>query len=615
MRQMVNEHIGRHEVICPLGEGGMAQVYLGFSRGPADVNKLVVMKLIRSELARDKRFVTMFLDEARLATRLNHPNVVHTYEVLEDAGQYILTMEYLEGQSLFDVFQRIDLQFFPLEEHLWILTQVLAGLQYAHALPDYNGSPLGVVHRDVSPDNTFVTYNGDVKLLDFGIAKASGAVSVTNRGTFKGKVSYCAPEQLQGDDPADARADIFAVGVMLWEALAGKRIETGESYAKLVQTRITGKEPRIREIRPDVAPALAEMCDRAMALRPADRYLTAVDLQRDLEHYLEKSAKRVGRAQLAELMRGHFELERRYMQKRIEEHLIVTRDAPAADRESPPGESSFRGSLFHLAALCDNGSGALRSLDVHTQEASSPPSIWDLKSSFLPEPGAVSASPLTNAGFLAGLKRLLTRRLLIPVAVLVGVTTVAIGLWKRSPKAVASANVSGKISSSTASLVNPNDSPHPRPIITPIPGAAPSPETIRIDINVVPSEAKLTLDENAVDGNRLRAEVPKDRNIHVLRASAPGFIPFSQSVSFTSDVYLDVHLNAEQSRPRSPVRGGTKPQPPQLGWKSKSDLKSSPQPSQAIPQPSQVEGPSKNPERPSMGWTSNPIDERNPYTR
>jgi eukaryotic-like serine/threonine-protein kinase len=602
MQQMVNERIGRHEVICPLGEGGMAKVYLGFSRGPANVNKLLVMKLIRSELARDKRFVTLFLDEARLATRLNHPNVVQTYEVLEDAGQYILTMEYLEGQSLFNIFQRIDLQFFPLEEHLWILTQVLAGLQYAHSLPDYNGSPLGVVHRDVSPDNTFVTYNGDVKLLDFGIAKASGAVSITNRGAFKGKLTYCAPEQLQGDEPPDARADIFSVGVMLWEALAGRRIEMGEGFAKLAQTRLEGKEPRIRNLRPDVDPALAEMCDRAMALKPADRYLTAVDLQRNLERYLEKSAKRVGRTQLAELMRGHFEIERRSMQKCIEEHLSVTRNAPAVARESPLLDVPSRERRLRLTALSETGSGAPRSLDAHTQEASSPPFVWNAQSSFFPKPIEKSVSVVSNSG-LAQPKRRLNRWPLILAVTLVGVAAIAVGLWKRSPKPVASAPSFSKVTPAAASPPKVSDSTLPTPPPISVPAEAPLPDTIHLDIRVAPSEAELTLDDKPVDGNQLRAEVPKDWNIHVIRASAPGFIPFSQSVSFASDV----HLDAELRRLPSPRRG-TKSRPPQIGGKSSGNLI-------ARPQPRETDQPGMNLDRPPLGWTTRQIDGRNPYSK
>ncbi len=438
MQQMVHQRIGRYEVICLLGEGGMAKVYLGVFRGPADVNKLVVLKQIRGEIAQDTGFITMFLDEARLATRLNHPNVVQTYEVLEDGEDYVLTMEYLEGQSLLDVFQRIDLQVFPLEEHLWILTQVLAGLQYAHALPDYDGSPLGVVHRDVAPANVFLTYAGDIKLLDFGIAQASGSVAITGKGIFKGKFTYCAPEQLEASGPVDARADLFAVGVMLWEALAGRRLILCDSLRDLTRTRLAGKEPRIREVCPDVDPALAEICDRAMALRPEDRYLTAVDFQRQLERYLEKSAKRVGRAELAELMQRHFEIERQLLRKRIEEHLTTPRTPTPAPSESPfrQGRSSIlalredvthvdspsavprRDGSFHEPTICEVGLRADR-----TPARSNQP-----QSLSLPVPAAASAGPVSPRGLQA---RSPIRWLLVAAIVILGGIIIAVGLWER----------------------------------------------------------------------------------------------------------------------------------------------------------------------------------------
>jgi tRNA A-37 threonylcarbamoyl transferase component Bud32 len=561
MQQIVKDRIGKHEVICPLGEGGMAQVYLGFSRGPAEVNKLVVLKLIRSELARDKRFVTMFLDEARLATRLNHPNVVHTYDVLEDAGQYILTMEYLEGQSLFDVFQRIDLQYFPLDVHLWILTQVLAGLQYAHSLPDYNGSPLGVVHRDVSPDNTFVTYNGEVKLLDFGIAKAAGAVSVTNRGTFKGKLAYCAPEQLQDEDPPDARADIFAVGVMLWEALARKRIEAGDTYARLAQIRLTGKEPRIRAIRPDVDPALAEMCDRAMALRPGDRYLSAVDLQRDLERYLEASGKKVGRAQLAELMRGHFENERLSIRKRIQDHLLAVGKAPVTTREAASDRRGpSRRSLHRMTAPGGTGPSTFHGLTVKTRAASAPRATGSPRS-VLSEPVRPPPMPPAPAAAPAAHTRFLTKRgnilaVVLVAAVLVGGSVATIGSGKRLSNA----------SLPTLSTSRPNDPLQPTPATIPV-AAAPSHEAVRPDAQVV-------------------------------RAFAPGF---------------DGPPSAKKRLSRFPVRLNKKAHPAHRGRSASRDSQSAPEPNQTRPLPSQIIAPGMDLERPTDKSTVKPIDERNPY--
>jgi len=592
MQQMVKERIGRHEVICPLGEGGMAEVYLGFSRGPADVNKLVVMKRIRSELARDKRFVTMFLDEARLATRLNHPNVVHTYEVLEDAGQYILTMEYLEGQSLFDVLQRIDLQYFPLDLHLWILTQVLAGLQYAHALPDYNGSPLGVVHRDVSPENTFVTYNGDVKLLDFGIAKAGGAVSVTNRGTFKGKLGYCAPEQLEGDESPDARADIFAVGVMLWEALAGKRIEVGETCAQMAQTRLTGREPRIRSIRPEVAPALAEMCDRAMALAPSDRYMSAVDFQRDLERYLEESGKRVGRAQLAELMRGHFELERRFMRKRIQEHLLPSRDVPVAAREPTSlGEGRPLGIRPRVTALGGSGPRMFRNLEVKTQETTSPPSMWASKSSVLPETLAAPVLPPSHEPVPAGPRRFSRGRLLVLAAVLVGGSAAAMASWKRFSAAAVSAPAPRTARAAVASVVKPSEAPRPAPAPMPVSSAAPLPETVHLEPRGQGQVQAQIEDLNADQPNQA---------VHPIRAFLPG---------------VDGHPNSAQRHARSPVRVGKKAYPPRVGRKPPPDSKPEPAQGQSGPLPKPLAMPGMDLDLPFLERPAAPIDDSNPYAQ
>src|SRR4051794_6498171 len=246
MNPTIATRIGRYEFVTLLGEGGMARVYLAVSRGPVGFNKLVVVKQVRPELAWDRDFLNMFFDEARIAARLNHPNVISTHEVVEENGQYLLAMEYLEGHTLGEILQRLGLAQMPLEQHLWILTQVLAGLQYGHELRDYDGSPLGIVHRDVSPPNVFVTYNGEVKLLDFGIAKAAGAVTSTHKGTVKGKLGYGAPEQFLSK-PVDARTDVYAVGVMLWEALAGKRRKNAETAATTWEARIAGLEPKIRE--------------------------------------------------------------------------------------------------------------------------------------------------------------------------------------------------------------------------------------------------------------------------------------------------------------------------------------------------------------------------------
>jgi serine/threonine protein kinase len=256
--------LGKYRIIAKLGQGGMATVFLSVVPGPMGVNKLLVIKVLRDELSSDADFLSMFLNEARLAARLNHANVVHTYEVGVAGQHHFLAMDYLDGQPLHALLRKASRARMPLDVHVRILADMLAGLDYAHTLKDFDGTPLHVVHRDVSPQNAFVTYDGQVKLVDFGIAKAAGAASTTQSGVFKGKLAYVAPEQAAGD-PVDARADLFSVGVMLWEAIAARRFAHGESQTALLAKRLSGTEPRIRDVVPDADLELADICDRAMA--------------------------------------------------------------------------------------------------------------------------------------------------------------------------------------------------------------------------------------------------------------------------------------------------------------------------------------------------------------
>src|SRR5262245_7768453 len=282
-----------YEPVAQVGRGGMAEVLLTMVHTGGGVRRFEVLKRIWPELATDPDFVTMFLDEARLSLRLNHANVVQTYEVLSEGGQLAIAMEYLDGQPLTRVLTRLmrGSHALSLPLRLRIVTSVLAGLEHAHTLHDLDGTPLEVVHRDVSPQNVFVTYDGRVKLVDFGVAKTLAASHNTRPGAIKGKLAYMAPEQLQCT-VVDRRADLFAVGVMLWEMLAGRRM-----WHRMTEVDIVGHLAAGRPMPPLPVPSdgslpagLEAICARALETDPGRRYQTAAELELELEGVLAGAA-------------------------------------------------------------------------------------------------------------------------------------------------------------------------------------------------------------------------------------------------------------------------------------------------------------------------------------
>src|SRR5262245_30253632 len=276
------EAVGKYRIVFPLGQGGTADVFLAVAEGPSGFQKLVVVKVLRKSLASDADFRQMFLSEARLAARLHHPNVVQTNEVIEVDGAPVLVMEYLDGQPLSQLIVRGRQGDFTLAMQLRVLVDALAGLHAAHELADFDGTPLGVVHRDVSPHNLFVTLEGHAKVLDFGIAKLERSLVETEVGTVKGKLRYMAPEHLAGDK-LDRRADVYAAGVILWEAVTGERMWKTASEQEIRARVLAGDLPMPESIRTDVPAPLARICRRALSRSPADRHATAQQLADELE--------------------------------------------------------------------------------------------------------------------------------------------------------------------------------------------------------------------------------------------------------------------------------------------------------------------------------------------
>jgi serine/threonine protein kinase len=314
---------GRYRLIAELGQGGMATVYLAVALGTSGFRKLAVVKLLRPEIAVDDEFVQMFLDEARLCARLSHPNIVQTYDVGVDEVGHLMAMEYLDGVSLHAAVARLARNggplTFPLQAR--ILLEVLEGLRYAHELKDYDGRTLEIVHRDVTPHNIFVTYDGQVKLLDFGIAKASTSSVRTATGVIKGKLTYMAPEQARGES-VDARADLYAVGVMLWEAVTGRRRwPTGLSQPALFTRLAGGERPESPRAASFGYPAeLDAIIVRALAPKPEDRYQTAASL-RDVLEPVMRMLEPVSLRDLAGMVANAFIESRQRLRDIVEEQF------------------------------------------------------------------------------------------------------------------------------------------------------------------------------------------------------------------------------------------------------------------------------------------------------
>src|SRR5437867_984080 len=298
--------LGKYKLVKLIAAGGMAEVYLARQAGAAGFEKLVCLKRILPHLARDKQFVEMFLNEARLAARLDHPNIVSIFDLGEANGNYFIAMEFIDGPSLRGI-HKLSVErgeFLPIPEICKIVSMAAGGLQYAHDLTDPDGHPLGLVHRDISPDNILVHRNGAAKVVDFGIAKAANSSSQTRTGTLKGKVAYMPPEQLRGE-ALDRRTDVFALGVVLYELLAGKRPWEGSSEVALIGKIMTEEPQPLGEVREDAPAELIAIVDRALAKDRAQRYQSCHELQGDLENLMVQMGHSIAPARISDFVKAY----------------------------------------------------------------------------------------------------------------------------------------------------------------------------------------------------------------------------------------------------------------------------------------------------------------------
>lgn len=282
--------LGRYELLRPIAAGGMATVYLGRVLGEGGFERLVAVKLLHPHIAAQPEFVSMFLDEARLAARIRHPNVVPTLAIERGTEGLFLVMEYVEGHALHSVLRTLahTRTALPLPVSLRIILDALEGMHAAHELKDENGEALHIVHRDISPQNVLVGVDGVCRITDFGVAQARSRLSNSNESSIKGKVGYLSPEQVVSGQ-VDRRSDIFAAGVVFWEILTRRRLFRGETDGQTLAKIMGGAKQSPSERDPTIPHSISEVVMRALASNPDGRYATAIEFGDALEAAAERS--------------------------------------------------------------------------------------------------------------------------------------------------------------------------------------------------------------------------------------------------------------------------------------------------------------------------------------
>jgi serine/threonine-protein kinase len=295
-------HLGKYQLLRKLATGGMAEVYLAKAAGPMGFEKTLVLKRILPHLAEDPAFVEMFLGEAKLAAQLEHPNVVQIFDFGEAEGSFYLAMELIDGPNLRRLVKRAQEVALPPALCAKLVSFAAEGLAYAHEFRDpATGEPLGLIHRDVSPDNILVSRQGAVKVVDFGIAKVAGQGHRTQTGVVKGKVAYMPPEQLQ-TKPLDRRVDVYALGIVLYELLTGKRPFDATTDVSVMQAILFEAFIPASQRRPDLPVALQQVLDKALAKDRDKRYPDCRALQADLERFILSTGESVGAYQIAQFV-------------------------------------------------------------------------------------------------------------------------------------------------------------------------------------------------------------------------------------------------------------------------------------------------------------------------
>ena len=342
---------GKYLLLEKMATGGMAELYRAKINGVQDGEKLIAIKKILPHLAKEKGLTGCFIDEAKLAALLNHQNIVQIYDFGSMEDSYFISMEFLFGKDLRALFGKAKEKARPLnlEYALYVMSRVCSGLDYAHKLKDFQGKPLNIIHRDICPQNVLVTYEGDVKILDFGIATAANQSTITQYGMIKARAAYMSPEQVAGK-PLDQRSDIFSTGILLYEAVTGIRMFTGESTMQILARVREAEYAPAESVARGLPGRVFQILDRALAKDPEERYQSCGDMLADLEECMVELFKRPTTRELAAYMKELFTDEIAVEDQATREFgVTMAVDEPEAEETAEASEVSVEGVAEALA--------------------------------------------------------------------------------------------------------------------------------------------------------------------------------------------------------------------------------------------------------------------------
>ncbi len=540
--------IGPYRVIGRLATGGMAEILLARVADGSASARTVVIKRVLPHLANDPAFVDMFVDEARIAVRLQHPNIVHTEQLVEYQDELFLVMEYLCGESLAGLVRRmtkLDRRMHPVLV-AYVAAEVAAGLHAAHELTDERGFPLGIVHRDVSPHNIFLEYEGDVKILDFGIATGADRASRTQTGQLKGKFEYMSPEQCRGF-PVDRRSDVFAMGTVLWELCTGRRLFRRQEAHLSLQAVAEGYAPPPTEVEPACPEIFDAICARALARDRELRYATADEMRHDLLAAMDSfrpaaSPKMTMKGMLAHLFQER-QLEKRQLLRHLDAgHVPEQLPASEADRSvRVPGVTSrFPPANAPERRLLETGQSQSRSIS---------------ESRMRPKPKRRTQFPVYVLGALGLLlaawwwaegrprSNQTTAR---------SVSKTVAPMDSAKPGSASLRHAGSTRTGSSGASSSPSDSfapgpPHSESSDEASPGAS-EVGTVELDVRANPQRVSVFLGDNRLGETPLSARLPRGTDPLELRFEAPGYLSRKVDVVPDSSVRLHIDLRRLPSR-------------------------------------------------------------------